>query len=786
MKNTDEQTLINPYPKEYGYLRIGTPVNMDFNKALYDYKAFDMTKLANKGYLRKNVNSSQYKNIQGGGLDQKSQKAFSMGIAGSLGLRKMVDCSFSSEMSYSQNICNSKTQNYILAYANESTDILMEKSATVDDLLTCVSSDFLTMYLEIVNNAAAIEKDGDAEKDQDKKKLQKALRAFYKKYGTGFISELHLGTYAIFKGTAQYTSDLIENKLKIGGKYSISGVTFGAEGAAQYCNEHFDAKQEGHFHVETLSIPANSPLKDWITPFFQNFTDAQLSKINKLDPWQRSFEPKIPSVTEVKFKEKQPEEKKDTPKPSEEVMNAATNQMKLEDFKEKYKKDHGVYPSDPAKAYADYLNELKKSASADDNQINRGEVSPRNLTSPILGPNIREANLRDNIDTEDVDFGSYGITGYEYTEWGEVFPALRGISRKLTFSNVAMGHILIWISIRQLFSQYLSFCTKFTGAVADGIAANSFKTALESTVKEICNKFTADNLDENLSLQALEKRFRENLTKERFVLLEHYQYLIDNYEWLKRIPFGAVPIVSATAPQNGACRGVLKNGWWFDKYAPYTKQDSLWSGKNSMPTRAIESNNPPSAETLIKENAVRLYPILATDNSNKPFFIWLNAVEEECDHELCGISLYTVKDLHELDHIGDWGGMFRSVSPFINCSFKNIADCARHHGIHVMPEESTYNNNVWAIKPTNGKRPKVCSIEYASDVAECTFITSVTGSDINVGYDITTETVGEIRLVPIDYKDVANAGNEVKSGGPPMWFQPKTNDFLNELHDLTI
>jgi hypothetical protein len=53
MENTDEQTLINPYPKEYGYLRIGTPVNMDFNKALYGYKAFDMTKLANKGYLRK-------------------------------------------------------------------------------------------------------------------------------------------------------------------------------------------------------------------------------------------------------------------------------------------------------------------------------------------------------------------------------------------------------------------------------------------------------------------------------------------------------------------------------------------------------------------------------------------------------------------------------------------------------------------------------------------------------------------------------------------------------------
>lgn len=728
-ENMENDNFINPFPDRYGYLRIGTPVNIDINKIFDNMPALDMITLYSNGHILINANSTQYKNMQGGGFDLKSQDAFSTSIDVNVGLKKMTELGFKSQVAYIQNVCKGYSTSYIAAYANQKTDIQMVGNITPGQLLACATDDFKNKYTAIVEGANALYKDPD--NSTLKENLKAAIKEFYITYGTGYISELHLSSFAIFKGSAKYTSEVIDKKLNISGSVSISGLSLSANSAAEYSKNHFDSNFEGVFQTQSFSMPKDSPCDTWINIFQTAFSNSQLSKLSDPKEWEKAFNPSLAKASEIKFNKNTPKEPIKISEPPKKIAEDAISELKIEEFKEAYKKNHGVYPSDPEKQYKEYIEELKKAASVNDNDINKAKDSISKscrFVSEIYCNAHKNNVVLGNNSKQDYDFGTYGIIGYEYSDWGTILPALKTLNKSLTLSQVVMGQLMIWISIRSLFSQYLSFCKNFTDIVEDSLNVYSYNKALNIMINWIWDYISSDNDLSKYSLMDIEEKFIETLKDNGFQLIEHYEYLKDNYEWLKKIPFGAIPVscmdelpsLFINPPSQANKDNSNSNKYWFfDKYHCYSYSDETHQHQGYYPTNYIESASSPSVELLLRSNAYRLYPILSSDSNNKPLFIWVTYVAENNRDDLCGVSLYSDTE-KEINHwpVDEtrWRGMFRSIYPYSYNTFSNIRNSAKFHCINVKPERDSYDKDIWKLEKTNNKRPTV--LWYQSSILE--------------------------------------------------------------------
>ena len=72
-------------------------------------------------------------------------------------------------------------------------EIALTDNLTIDTVLKCATPDFREKVIAI-KTADTLDK------------LKEAIANFYSRYGTGYISKLHLGSLGVFKGTATYSS----------------------------------------------------------------------------------------------------------------------------------------------------------------------------------------------------------------------------------------------------------------------------------------------------------------------------------------------------------------------------------------------------------------------------------------------------------------------------------------------------------------------------------------------------------------------------------------------------
>lgn len=221
--------------------------------------------------------------------------------------------------------------------------------------------------------------------------------------------------------------------------------------------------------------------------------------------------------------------------------------------------------------------------------------------------------------------------GYRYLAWEEIFPQLK-IHPALTESQLVFGQSLEWLSMRRMFAEYLEFCSDFDGVVRDegedvvpiASQAETFRSVLDQVGSDLTDqlmgkdKYALTLVDANTGLnflQILEQDLKEGLDNADFRLYEHYQFWIDNFEWLKRIPFGVVAVVN-------------HDGGYAYQSNPYPGCPII----SGVPEGFTWVKRRPSATELIGAdvNAYRLYPIISTTPKTKgkprtPCFAWVGA-----------------------------------------------------------------------------------------------------------------------------------------------------------------
>lgn len=765
----------NPYPPDFGYMRIGTPINADRNRINPYCPAFDMGMLAKQGCLIMDLNTTAEHLIQGGGYNNKSQQAWGYSTAADLGFKTgYVDGSLSFHINQSQNITKSAAHQNLSAWAKQEGGIALVKNVSQEDLLACATKDFRDKVIAI------------READTNEK-LETALADFFFTYGTGFVSKLNLGAFGVFKGTANYDSDFDERRFNIGGGASVSAFLGGVSVAAEYTTKNMDSSAKGNFEAHSFGMPANSEAANWVKGFMSQFAGQQLTKLANLDAWKEAFEAPIAKPKEPKIKEREPD-KKPIP-PVKKDPKEAIKELKLERFIEEYKKDHGVAP--PPGAYERYIVELKRQAASSASEINRGskQVSSSNVLDSLdinatisKKSSIHEGYFRDPkisppLDVDDVDFGGYGVTGFEYTPWEDVLPELKGIAETLTSSQVNIGYAMVWMSIRGLFGQYLTFCAQYPEIAPEGIgsAAMAYGLALDEMFNYIYETFKKNDYNPSLQ-QSLENTFREKLEEKGFWLFDHYQHLIDNYDWLKRVPFGAVALVP------------YKDVYNFEFYRRL--QNATFSSIKNI-------DNP--APTLVEKGAIRLYPIISTDNACKPYFVWTSALPIDDGPTILGFSLCSYQPEYDyyMGHFFDYllfsmhGGVWYHEW-FEYQSLTTVDYLARSNSdiVHILPLPETFESKVWRLqKTTEGKQPD-CLIfnTTAPTFPPKVMMLSGTGKEIiftNPEFSRVITEHSEILLVPIDYQAVSLVpSGKIPNGGVPMWFEPRTDEIVKKLNEL--
>jgi len=843
-------TFENPYPPEFGYYRIGTPINADLNRAAPACPAFHMGALAAENCLLSDVNPISVKRIQGGGSDTRSQDAWGFSADASLKLGFFVNASLSCHVSRSRNQSSSSSMQTITAFAKQESGIELRHNVPGDVLLQCATLDFRDKLLAIRNAATDCAKDPETSA-AGKAALVRAYKDFYSVYGTGFVSKLVLGAIGVFRGSAVYESATEETRSNYGGGVSVSGFYGGFSAAAEYSNKHFGANAKGSFQGEAFGMPAGSAVAGWAEGFLNQFAEQQLAKLGDLKAWQECFEAPVAKAEPPVIKEREPSTAK-VPSFSTGDIDAQIADLQLNEFADAWRKEHGG--AEPkGEQYAEWVTRLKRTASevtaadvalasagpvadaaaapaatpaapasakrvpadAKAEPAGGGEPAIVRAASPssglrmvMLAPKLAEdagelPGLRP-IDAgvhpaylqagsfgpaagagpDDVDFGGYGIVGYEYTPWVSVFPELKPIVQGVTTSQVSMGLAMAWLSIRETFAQYLNFCARFFPDVAPegiGAAANAFRLAIDDIGAFIVESFSGP--DSNMvSLPELEQRFRQALRRRRFALMRHYEHLIEHYAWLARVPFGAVPVADA-----------------FDRYYYQPYRTTIDSDKPQYRHGSIAKIEFPAA-TLFERGALRLYPVLHEKFTGEIGFFWINVEIVRLGGKEYRVGASILNEPRQgLSGQFDWG-MCRILGTTGTPGF--LASQASTPNL--MPSFRP-GEPVWRLNASQAPRCRI----WARVVAHGALgIGGFMPGEFELGLDyrLAVGSVGssefkpesfnyrgsqgqnafELCLVPVDYADAAIADEPPGgfAGGGPMWVQPRTDAIIEAINAL--
>jgi hypothetical protein len=870
-------TLENPYPEEYGFYRIGTPINLDTQKAAPDFPAFEMELLQGARCLDMSLNPTSSRRIQAGGSDIKSQDASGFSIDTACNVSTpWVDAALSFHMAKSENVATSGSSQTITAIARQESSIRLRMNAPSSLLLRCATDDFRAK-VQAIREALQRRTSGDAGATSA---LADAVEAFYRRYGTGFVSKLVLGAIGVFKGTAVYSARAEETKKTFGGSASVSGCWGGVSAAAEYAKEHIGSNASGTFVAQSFAMPPGSEPARWVEGLLDTFEGMQLSQLSNLQAWKEPFDKPVASAKPPEIKARPP--KDPLPEFSGGEIDDQLKNMELREREKAWSKDHpGTKPSAAEyRAWAQEIDEkaqqLKKAArDADDDAVVQLPDEARPAEEPAVAPGgapalrsflaapgaaagLRSARLaaatlvapggepagalaaggggapgpqraRDlaawplavadaprrtggvhprselltllaapaspppaeaepptspapaeepAITSSDVHFGDYGVVGFEYTPWGEVFPELRNLGKGLTRARLTLRLAMAWVSTRHLLAQYLRFCARhFPEVSPEGLsaAATAFQGAIGDVTEELLAA-TRQNLP-IASPRELERSFLARLERRRFDLQRHYEFLKDIYPWLKLIPFGVIPVYTA----NGSHRA------------------QQYGSSDALALRIKEPGEPQfGAATLLERGALRLYPVLASSRAGEPRVFWTSREFPDAS-TVIGSSLCAPPARIDPD-LPTWKAAGK-ISP--GELLKRAHDwCESLHTELPQVQPAPEPGRLWTIGPNpvkgalEGGVPQVGLFSGCRGGKPVQLVQSigvlVPGKEREQLKDLLQqlqslawrlEELHRVSFVPVDYTDARNAGDTFPGGGA-MWFESRTDAILEAIRML--
>lgn len=634
--------LRNPFPKEFNSITIGTPINADTNEIMLNTEVFNVAALIQGDFIQLGVAEGETRMRQTG-VTKRSQQSSGWSSSASMGLQTgLVDVS---AMFYVQQILNACSQSHKVTVRGRSIaeNYVQLKTATPEQLLACTTQEFRDAVKAIT----------EAANDSDQ---VIALTDFYTRFGTGYIDRLELVAIGVFEASLISESTSYEDYFDVGGGVGISMPILGAKATADYFKSKLEQTKSVSFEVKSYGRPDGSEADNWADDAAKALQNIGLEQCKDTTVWEKAIPrdpgppekpavngdgkplPPIPlptlpellgkAITALQFNSLAPEFKPHKPddpaKPDEKAMTAAINaelsalqreaKLSAEDINRKAME--GLAESDPAPpielAGPAGVAAFKAAAPVSLAAFNPG-------TEPTSG---RTALL-----------GGYAPSGYNYTEWTTIFPQLK-VAKPRTMSQVVFGQALIWFSVRGEFAQYLDFCAQYPGVVGENLtieaAANEFRAALKSV-----STFMTTELHKNrgkkgsakIDLQfvkRLEKYLRDELGTQ-FDLYDHYIFWINNYEWLKRIPFGVVVLAQHKDKDSGKEKLYYQKNPYPACSLRYLGQPPDSPGSVLPAAKGFDVADSVKAASLIHRDAYRLYPIISTDAHGKPHFVWVGA-----------------------------------------------------------------------------------------------------------------------------------------------------------------
>ncbi len=763
----------NPYPDSFGYLRIGTPVNIDISRPYIYGAALDMERLNGANLLRIDSGPTIEKEIQGSGFDEKAQNAWGTSGSVSGGYKgSFLDITAEFHWTVQQNISTSSASQYVLARSKQKSGIALVDNPTQKQIYQCGTDGFREAIDEIIR---AVSDD-----PFDPGKVLKAMNEFYLVYGTGFISKLELGALGVFEGSAQYSSKSDMERLDLGGSLSVSGFVGGASAAADFSKQKIAQNANGTFSGNAFGVPVGSASEHWASSYVDVFAGSQLQKLGQLEAWSAAFSTQVPMPKPPQFKEKppHPEPIPTIPKGRVKDIEGAIRKMQLDAFAEDFMRHRGRQPSpDEYSLYLDQLQLVSRVNSGQINLVNIPPIDPQvNLRGNRVHPGYfqRPAAIKDQ--NAGGELGDYTVTGFDYRPWSDVLPFLKNIEEAITGTQVSLGLALVWLSIRRMMGQYLMYCSRYEVLAPEGteVAANAYLLSLQKLSDRIVNELQdpkSDWWDPSSVLKKLESEFQTILRENKFNFFQYYDLIRNNYNWLKRVPFGAIPVVS------------YKNKWYFQPYGLKLQQE-------------VETSPTSSAigPILVSKDALRLYPIISKDIKNKPYFAWMGISDpEKGPLGAPGITAGSLTNFREWQDYKDFKksqsvGMANDLNAG---TWENTALIIRSLSdrVHIVPKEP-YDGPSWHLEENDLCTHPDCLISYApGEEPTHQMCLSGVGSDIifqNPPPGVVQEHT-EIVLVPVDYDTIRVAfpdNTPIKSGGVPMWFEPMTEKLLKKLNKL--
>lgn len=774
-----ENEMRNPYPKSFGYLRIGTPVNVDVSRPNVHAAALDMERLKGANLLRIDVNTTVEKEIQGSGFDMKAQNAW--GTSGSVagGYKgSFLDISAEFHWAVQQNISAGSAGQYILARSKQSGGIALIDNPTPTQIYQCGTDGFREAIDGIIHSVNKV--------PLDPLEVYAAITEFYRVYGTGFISKIELGALGVFEGKAQYESKSDIERSDLGGSVSVSGFVGGASAATEFSRQKIAQDANGTFVARSFGVPDGSASAQWVSGYVDVFSGAQLQKLGQLEAWSAAFNAQIspPAFPQIKHREPHPETMPTIPSGREKDIIGAIRKMQLDAFAAEYQKTHGRQPT--PQEYSNYMDNLRLISKANQGEINLVEIPPVEPTIRYKKGRIHPGYFQDPADMTDVnavgdqpEFGGYGVTGFDYKSWTDVFPFLKDIEEEIACTQVSLGLALVWMSIRRMMGEYLKYCSHYEVLAPEGtgVAANCYFSSLQDVTDNLLKEFRnpeSEWWDPALVLKKIETNFQDTLKKNGFDFFPYYELIKNNYDWLRRVPFGATPVVS------------YNNKWY---YQP--------SGLKLQQTIETSPESPSIGAMLVSKDAQRFFPIISKDKLGEPYFAWIGISDpDKSPYGQAGITAASLTNWAESDdyYLFVEGLSCGMANDLRGGTWENTAQRIHHLSdrVRIVPKKP-YDGPVWHLLEDNGPgiSPDCLIVHVPGEDPTRQMCLSGVGLDIDFNYKKKyTPPPGivqehrEFLLVPIDYDAVRGAGNQVMSGGVPMWFEPMTDELLKKLNNL--
>ncbi|WP_201209641.1 hypothetical protein [Rhodocyclus purpureus] len=374
------------------------------------------------------------------------------------------------------------------------------------------------------------------------------------------------------------------------------------------------------------------------------------------------------------------------------------------------------------------------------------------------------------------DFGQWGIVGYRYTAWDEVFPELKALTQAVTGKRVGFGLMMAWFSQRHMVSQYLRFCgTHFPQLAIPGAlaAANNLMDALDAVHQRL-----PEILDSAGGAIDPTGRLEGALRPELRFSLQHYSFILKNYPWLKRVPFGAVPVVS--------------DGTHY-LYQPQRIPSSSSPAGTPGPlpiAKVSVHDNPFPAAALLQGAALRLYPIITSMNDGRtPAFFWANIdVGLGQDRQAPVAAMQIPQSGAQGGRLGMLSGSsFDQLS--LDRQWKQQAPDRLWNGVPVRPEGENWKA-LWTCVDYSGDAlrgiPKAFIRNYSplqAGSAEieiaCPDLSPTPPAADSFTANRPPPQVVDVLLVPVGYEDAKSV--DPIFGGEPMWPEPMTDRILSAL-----